>query len=213
MLKSFFQKQPDPKELVRKWQQDLRKEQRGLDRQIRDIQFEEKKVQKAIKDAAKRGDMDSAKYLAKQIVQSRKAITRLYTNKAQMVSLGTSLTEQMAMVKVAGAMGRSTEVMKEVSSMIKIPELQQQMMEMSKEMCKAGLIDEMMNEALDSALDAEDMEEETESEVQKVLAEIAGETMAAMPGANKTKVEAQAEEEVQEEEMAQLRARLDAVKA
>ncbi|PNG99452.1 Vacuolar protein sorting-associated protein 24 1, partial [Tetrabaena socialis] len=60
MLKALFHKE-DPKELVRKWQTTLRAEQRGLDRQIRDIQFEEKKVQKAIRDAAKRGDMGAAK--------------------------------------------------------------------------------------------------------------------------------------------------------
>lgn len=34
MLK-FFLPQPDPKELVRKWQSSLRAEERGMDRQIR----------------------------------------------------------------------------------------------------------------------------------------------------------------------------------
>lgn len=99
MLK-IFQKQPDPKELVRKWQQDLRKQSRAMERQIRDIQFEEKKVQKAIKEAAKRGDLGSARHLAKEILASRKAVGRLYTNKAQMMSIGTALKEQLAMIKV-----------------------------------------------------------------------------------------------------------------
>jgi hypothetical protein len=36
------------------------------------------------------------------------------------------------MIKVAGTLGKSTEVMKEVSSLMKVPEIQQQMMEMSK---------------------------------------------------------------------------------
>lgn len=34
-------------------------------------------------------------HLAKEIVQSRKAVGRMYTNKAQLISLGTSLTEQL----------------------------------------------------------------------------------------------------------------------
>lgn len=96
-LQKVFKK-PDPKELVRKWQTDLRMEQRKIERQIRgaqqelgsnawtlltachrpyaahsrtatfndtlylpDIQFEEKKVHKSIKDAAKRGDLATCK--------------------------------------------------------------------------------------------------------------------------------------------------------
>ena len=42
------------------------------------------------------------------------------------------------------------------------------MMEMQREMAKAGVIDEMMEDTMDSALDSEDMEEETAAEVDKV---------------------------------------------
>eukprot|EP00959_Pyramimonas_sp_CCMP1952_P294187 6153381-Pyramimonas_sp.AAC.1 len=59
-IKEFFKK-PDPKELVRKWQSQLRAEGRGVDRQIREIQREEKKVEKSIKECAKRNDIASAK--------------------------------------------------------------------------------------------------------------------------------------------------------
>mmetsp|Transcript_23 Transcript_23/g.43 ORF Transcript_23/g.43 Transcript_23/m.43 type:complete len:214 (-) Transcript_23:765-1406(-) len=212
MLKFLF-KEEDPKELVRKWQADLRTEQRSLDRSIRDIQFEEKKVQKSIREAAKRGDLGSAKHLAKEIIQSRKAVSRMYTNKAQLISLDVALKEQLAMIKVSGTLAKSTEVMKTVSSLIKAPEIQKSMMEMSKEMMKAGIIEEMMSDTLDSALDTEDMEEETEEQVNKVLAEIAGETAAALPSAQKTKVPHAAEEEpVEEEDMGELQARLDAVR-
>lgn len=46
--------------------------------------------------------------------------------------------------------------------------LNQTMMEMSREMMRAGIIDEMMADAVDGAVDTEDMEEETEEEVDKV---------------------------------------------
>ena len=35
MLKAWFYKEPDPKELVRKWQSNLRAQQRSMDRSIR----------------------------------------------------------------------------------------------------------------------------------------------------------------------------------
>ncbi|KAG2450517.1 hypothetical protein HYH02_005018 [Chlamydomonas schloesseri] len=215
MLKALFAKE-DPKESVRKWQATLRAEQRGLDRQIRDIQFEEKKIHKAIREAAKRGDMGSAKHLAKEIVQSRKAVSRLYVNKAHMQSLNTSLTEQLAMLRVAGTLSKSTEVMKQINTIIKAPELQKTMMEMSKEMMKAGLIEEMISDAIDSAVGGENEEEETEEEVQKVLDEIALDMTANLPAAQRAKAKAQAAaapEEEEPEDMAELRARLDAVKA
>ncbi len=46
--------------------------------------------------------------------------------------------------------------------------LNQTMMEMSREMMKAGVIDEMMSDAIDSAVDGEDVEEETDAEVDRV---------------------------------------------
>ena len=52
--------------------------------------------------------------------------------KAQMTSVGTALTEQVAMIRVAGTLGKSTEVMQGVNKLMKIPELQKSMMEMSK---------------------------------------------------------------------------------
>ena len=97
-----------------------------------DIQFEEKKILKAAKEAAKRGDVASAKFIAKEIVQSRRAVGRLYMAKAQISTVGTALTEQVAMFRVAGTLGKSTEVMKCVSKLMKIPEIQKSMMEMSK---------------------------------------------------------------------------------
>jgi hypothetical protein len=45
----YFRKPADPKELVRKWQADLRTEQRSLDRQIRDLNREEKNAQKQVR--------------------------------------------------------------------------------------------------------------------------------------------------------------------
>ena len=63
--------------------------------------------------------------------------------------------------------------MKMMNDLIKIPQLNRTMAEMSREMMKAGMIDEIMDDAIDSALDSEDMEEETEAEIDKVLIHVA----------------------------------------
>ena len=58
------------------------------------IQREELKVKKSIKDAAKKGHIDVAKILAKELIQSRKATSKLYTSKAQMNSILMSMQQQ-----------------------------------------------------------------------------------------------------------------------
>ncbi|MBA0609484.1 hypothetical protein Godav_021525 [Gossypium davidsonii] len=225
---NMIKPKPNPQQLLRDWQRRLRQECRNIERQIRgnsDIQREEKNVQKAIKDAAKRNDMVSAKSLAMEIVRSRRTVNRLYENKAQLNSISMHLGESVAIARTVGHLSKSAEVMKLVNNLMKAPEVAVTMQEFSKEMTKAGVIEEFVNDALDNALDSEDIEEETEEEVDKVLTAIAGETAAQLPEAvrkEKMKQPAQAaaqEEEAiaegvdDEEELEEIRARLAKVRS
>ncbi|KAH1045863.1 hypothetical protein J1N35_036647 [Gossypium stocksii] len=202
-FKNMLKPKPNPQQLLRDWQRKLRQECRNIERQIRDVQREEKGVQKAIREAAKRNDMGSAKALAKEIVMSRKAVNRLYENKAQLNSISMHLGESVAIARTVGHLSKSAEVMKLVNNLMKAPQMAATMQEFSKEMIKAGVIEEMVNDALDSALDSEDIEEETEEEVDKVLSEIAGETAAQLPEAvqkERVRLSAQKESTFREEE-------------
>ncbi|CAH2072120.1 unnamed protein product [Thlaspi arvense] len=219
---NIIKPKPDPKQLLRDWQRKLRQECRNIERQIRDIQKEERTVQKAIKEAAKRNDMVSAKALAKEIVSSRRTVNRLYENKAQMNSISMHLGESVAVARTVGHLSKSAEVMKLVNNLMKAPQMAATMQEFSKEMTKAGVIEEFVNDAIDNALDSEDMEEEIDEEVDKVLTAIAGETAAELPETvrkERIKVPAQKastsrEEEAiaegvdDEEELEEIRARL-----
>ncbi|RLM84358.1 hypothetical protein C2845_PM04G24440 [Panicum miliaceum] len=185
-VKNLLKPRPTPQQQLREWQRRLRNECRVLDRQIRDVQREEKNVEKAIREAAKRNDMGSAKALAKELVRSRRAVNRLYENKAQLNSVSMHLGEIVATARTVGHLSKSAEVMKIVNNLMKAPELAATMQEFSKEMTKAGVMEEMVNDAVDSALDSEDMEEEIEEEVDKVLASVAGETASQLPDAART---------------------------
>lgn len=226
-VKNLLKPKQNPQQQLRDWQRRLRQECRNVDRQIRDVQREEKNVQKAIKDAAKRNDMGSAKILAKEIVRSRRAVNRLYENKAQLNSISMHLGELVATARTVGHLSKSAEVMKLVNNLMKAPEVAATMQEFSKEMTKAGVIEEMVNDAVDSALDSEDIEEEIEEEVDKVLAAIAGETASQLPDAvrkerikqpstseqNAAEPEAIAEGADDEGELDEIRARLARVRS
>jgi charged multivesicular body protein 3 len=51
----------DPKEVVQKWRRELRKEKNHINRDIRNLMMEQKKVERSIKEAAQRNDLVSAK--------------------------------------------------------------------------------------------------------------------------------------------------------
>ena len=108
----------DPKEQVREWNRKMRQEMRQLDRQINNITREEQKVVRQIKDAAKKGDPDVCKILAKEVVRSRKSVQKLHMTKAQINSICMHMQHQLATIRMAGSLQKSTEVMKSMQSVV-----------------------------------------------------------------------------------------------
>jgi len=178
---------PDPRKKGREISTGLRKEQRGLQRQINQIQREKAKVEMELKKLAKQGDKEACRILAKEIVNSKKAIARIHTSIAQLKSLDYQVKNQVAMVKVSGAFQQSTEVMKSMQSLVKVDTLRNNMMAMSKEMTKMGMMSEMIEDTMDDALDNDDLDDEdTQTEIDKVLAEITQGVIGSLPEAEDT---------------------------
>lgn len=176
-----------------------------------EIKQEELKVKNSIKQAAKKGDMSSAKMLAKEIVRSRKAVSRLHTSKAHMNSVVMQMQQQLAQQKVMGHMAKSTQVMAAMNRLVKVSDISETMQGMQKEMMKAGLIEEMVDDAMEGMED-EDDEDAADEEVDKVMQELNTAAFADSASAPTKQVqqqeaasEAAAEDDSAEEEM---RARL-----
>ncbi|KAI9265346.1 Snf7-domain-containing protein [Helicostylum pulchrum] len=169
-IQRFFGKKT-PDELVKKWRQEIRSQQRGIQRQIQAIDNEEAKVKRSIKQVAKKGDVKNCRMLAKELIRSQRHKERLYTSKAQMNSIIMQLEHQLATLKVAGALQKSGEVMKLVNQLAKLPEMSQTMQQMSMEMTKAGIMDEMIGDTMDM-MDDDDIEEAADEEVNNVLFQI-----------------------------------------
>jgi len=73
---------PNPHEIIKKWKQDMLREQHALDRNIRALDLTETKTKIEIRKIMKRKDTASAKILTKEIVRIRKAKEKLYISKA-----------------------------------------------------------------------------------------------------------------------------------
>ncbi|XP_024085665.1 charged multivesicular body protein 3 [Cimex lectularius] len=171
-----------------------------------------------MREAAKKGDRAVCTILAKEVIRSRKAITKIHTSKAHLNSVQLQMKNQLATLRVSGSLQKSTEVMQSMQRLVKVPEVAAAMRELSKEMMKAGIIEEMLEETMDVLEDGEEMEEAAQEEIDKVLWELTqgtlGKAPAAVtevPGTSSVKEEAAAEDD--DEDLEEMQSRLEALKS
>ncbi|KAI8634437.1 Snf7 family protein [Xylariaceae sp. FL1651] len=230
-LRALFAK-PDPNAQMRKCNQLIRSNLRKLDRDIAAVRQVEQKTKNLILAADKRGARDAtrreqaqreARGFARELIRTRRTSARLVTTKAQLSSVQMQVNEAFAVRKIEGSIKASVGIMKDVNSLIRLPELAVTMRELSTELMKAGVIDEMVGESLPVDEDAmfEDEEMEADGEVDKVLGEILKgkmEKAGPMPNAPVAPEPTPAEMEEEEEEdqeamMDQMRNRLEALRS
>lgn len=166
---------PDPQEQKRKCSALIRKNQRELERRLLDLTNAESKAKTEIKKCAKRNDLKSARLLAKEVYNIKNQRSRLYKSKAQLNSVNLQVNEAFALRKLEGSMKSSTGLMKEVNQLVHMPELMGTMTELSKELMKSGIIEEMVTDTLDGLEEDQFMEDsEAENEVEAILGDIIG---------------------------------------
>lgn len=159
---------------------------------------------------------------ARELLRTRRQHGRLVTSKAQLNSVAMQVSEAFAVRKIEGSIRSSVGIMRDVNSLVRLPELMGTMRELSQELVKAGIIEEMVGDSLPDDLAAEEEDEEAEGEVDKVLGEILADKMGRVP-ANKTPslpepVRQPVPQEDEEDEDAeamldQMRGRLEALKS
>ncbi|KAL1839604.1 hypothetical protein VTJ49DRAFT_1307 [Mycothermus thermophilus] len=237
-LRNMFAK-PDPQAQYRKCNALLRANMRKLDRDIAQLKATETKTKNLIIAANKRAQRSTdpsrqrqaqreVRDFARELVRTRRATDRLVTGRAQLASVQMQVSEAFALRKIEGSIKASVGIMRDVNALIRLPQFAQTMQELSVELMKAGVIEEMVGEMLPVDADLEIEEEEAaESEVDKVLGEILKdriETAGTLPTTPLPKQQVPAEQQKQqqlEEEdeedteamMDQMRNRLEALRS
>jgi len=184
----------EPQAEVRKARSDLRREARVIDRDVRQIQRDEAKVKQSIKDAAKRGDMQACRTLAKEVVRSRSTTNRLHTTKAHMNSTVAHMQTQAAQQKVTRHMQKTTEVMRRMNKQTNVQQISATMQAMQQETAKAETMAEMVDDAME-ALDDDDASSAADDEVARVMEELDLERFMTTKAVPTTKPVAQEEDE------------------
>ena len=152
-----------------------------------------------------------ARTFAKELANVRKQAGRLHTSKAQLQSVQMQVNEAFSIRKIENSMKVSSGIMREVNALIKLPELSGTMQELSQELMKAGIIEEMVGDMIGSN-DLLEEDEEAEAEVDAILGEVLkgklgpiSQDMPALP--------TEEEEQAETEDLDQMRGRLEALRS
>ncbi|RMJ25543.1 hypothetical protein PHISP_03609 [Aspergillus sp. HF37] len=218
---------PDPQAQMRKCNQLIRSNTRQLDRDISQLKNLDSKTRQFILNASRRAQRNPSqakqatletKTFARELVRIRKQSARLTTSRAQLQSVQMQVNEAFSVRKIQGSLKRSTGIMKDVNTLVRLPELSNTMRQLSTELIRAGIIEEVVDDALTDNELLEGEEEEADAEVDQVLNEV---LQGKLTQAESVKPEEPVEEEPAAEEqfedqeatLEQMRGRLEALKS
>ena len=107
---TLFGRTKTPAERLRQHQRSLQKAQRELDRERSKLEQQEKKLIVDIKNGARKGEIGSCKVMAKDLVRTRRYISKFYTMKTQLQAVSLRLQSLRSNQQMAEAMGGATKV-------------------------------------------------------------------------------------------------------
>lgn len=207
----------------------IRSNTRQLDRDLAQLKALDSKTRQYIVQASRRGQRNPSqakqatsetKTFARELVRIRKQTARLNTSRAQLQSVGMQVNEAFSVRRIQGSLQKSTGIMKDVNTLVRLPELSSTMHQLSTELVKAGIIEEAVDDAIMDTQALEDEEEEAEAEIDKILQEVLqGKLSQAAPVKQAEPVEEPPEPEVEEQfedqeaTLEQMRGRLEALKS
>nr|ACO10416.1 Charged multivesicular body protein 2a [Caligus rogercresseyi]ACO11452.1 Charged multivesicular body protein 2a [Caligus rogercresseyi] len=218
----LFGRKMTPDEMLRKNQRALNKAMRELDRERSKMEQQEKKIIADIKKMAKAGQMDAVRIMAKDLVRTRRYVKKFMLMRANIQAVSLKIQTLKSQNSMAEAMKGVTRAMQNMNRQMKLPQIQQIMMEFEKQSEIMDMKEEMMSDCIDDALGDEEDEDESDAIVSQVLDELglqlndqlkdvpAGTSTLATPGANKEK-KAVAAGDVDDAD-ADLQERLDALR-
>lgn len=204
----------------------IRANTRQLDRDLAQLKTLDSKTRQHIINASKRAQRNPSqakqatsetKTFARELVRIRKQSSRLNTSRAQLQSVGMQVNEAFSVRKIQGSLKKSTAIMKDVNMLVRMPELHSTMHQLSTELVKAGIIDEIVEDAMPVNDLLEEEEEEADAEVDKILQEVLQGKLSQAPVKPESPIEeapvAEPEFEDQEATLEQMRGRLEALKS
>jgi len=182
----LFGKRLTPDELLRKNQRALNKAMRDLDREKMKMEQQEKKIIMDIKKLAKEGQMDAVKIMALDLVRTRRYTKKFMLMKANIQAVSLKIQTLKSQNTMAQAMAGVTKAMQNMNRQMNLPQIQKILMEFEKQSEMMDMKEEMISEHIDDAMEDEGDEEESDAVVSQVLDELGlqlGDQLSGLPQA------------------------------
>ncbi|WYZ39802.1 hypothetical protein EsH8_IV_000143 [Colletotrichum jinshuiense] len=171
ILEYMFGKRVTPAERLRKNQRMLDKAIRELDQIRVKLEKQEKQLITQIKQSAQKGQMGACKIQAKDLVRTRRYIEKFYGMRSQLQKISLRLQTYRTNEQMMQAMKGATTALGSMNRSMNLPALQRIAMEFERENDIMDQRQEMMDDAIDDAMDV-GAEEEGDEVVEQVLEEI-----------------------------------------
>ncbi|KAK4123828.1 putative vacuolar-protein sorting-associated protein [Parathielavia appendiculata] len=176
ILEWAFGKRMTPAERLRKNQRLLDKAIRELDQQRVKLEKQEKTLIAQIRQSAQKGQMGACKVQAKDLVRTRRYIEKFYGMRSQLQKVSLRLQDLYFQTyrtneQMMQAMKGATMALGSMNRTMNLPSLQRIAMEFERENDIMEQRQEMMDDAIDDAMDV-GLEEEGDEVVEQVLEEI-----------------------------------------
>lgn len=168
-----FGKSLTPQERLKKNQRALERTQRELERERRKLEQQEKKLISDIKRSAKDGQVTAAKIQAKDLVRTRKHISKFSNMKTQLQAISLRIQAVRSSDQMTSSMREATGLLASMNRSMNLPQLQRISAEFEKQSDLMDQRQEFMDEAIDDVM-GDELEEDDEADeiVNRVLDEI-----------------------------------------
>ena len=168
----LFKKKPTMKEQLRTNDRQIDRSTRDLEREMLNLDRQEKQLVAEMKKMGKIGNQAAAKTLAKTLIQTRNQKQKLLLTKTQMNSVKAQTHTMASTQKMTEAMGNATTVMTKMNDQIKPQEVAQVMQQFERQNQLMDMKEEMIGDGIDDALGDEMDDAEAEDIMGQVLDEL-----------------------------------------
>jgi len=135
-------------------------EKRSLERNIREIERDERKIKQNLHHAVKKNYTESARRMAIQLVKAKRYKERIEDMISQLNTLMVDLRQASARLRLTNTLDVSTKVMESLNNISNYSTITKNMNSLSTEMDKAGLVQELMEDSIDAITDVSQAEDE-----------------------------------------------------
>jgi len=147
--------------------------QRGLDREVMNLQREEQKLMVEIKRLSNAGQQQQARTLAKALVQNRNQQQKIVQQKYQLQGVSTNLVNAKATQTMGQTMGSASDALNQINKTMDPQKTMQNVKQYEMQSERMNMAQEMMSDAVDGAMGGDEVDEESDLIMDEILDGIA----------------------------------------